>query len=165
MADSSLNSLRRTLSVSKERATVSLLDSDERAAVISLSEEHGLKPSEVYGFVGSISTIVTTAIFLAWAYIPECWLHYLGITYYPSRYWALAVPAFAMVTVFLAIGFYLGLNFMVTPPPTSFDTIYDECSREPSSFVAAAEGAEQPIEPITDIAISHINDLMFGQTM
>eukprot|EP00268_Persea_americana_P026003 TRINITY_DN2535_c1_g1_i1.p1 TRINITY_DN2535_c1_g1~~TRINITY_DN2535_c1_g1_i1.p1 ORF type:complete len:133 (+),score=17.22 TRINITY_DN2535_c1_g1_i1:171-569(+) len=124
MADSSVSSPRRMLSLSKERASVSLLDPDEKASAFAVSEEHGPKPSEVYGFVGSISAVVATAIFLAWAYIPENWLHFLGITYYPSRYWALAAPAYAMVTIFLAMGFYLGLNFMVTPPPAALYTIF-----------------------------------------
>ncbi|KAJ4971377.1 hypothetical protein NE237_004476 [Protea cynaroides] len=41
------------------------------------------------------------------------------------RYWALAVPVYAMVTVVLTMVFYLGLNFMATPPPTSLNTIFD----------------------------------------
>ena len=40
------------------------------------------------------------------------------------RYWALAVPAYLMVTVVLALGFYLGLNFMSTPSPTSLNTVF-----------------------------------------
>ncbi|WMV11073.1 hypothetical protein MTR67_004458 [Solanum verrucosum] len=39
---------------------------------------------EVYGFVGSITTVVATVLFLVWAYLPEHWLHSLGIVYYPS---------------------------------------------------------------------------------
>ncbi|XP_077245103.1 phosphatidylinositol N-acetylglucosaminyltransferase, GPI19/PIG-P subunit isoform X2 [Tasmannia lanceolata] len=127
MADSSVNSPRRMLSLSKERAKVSLLDldSDEKISGYAVaSEEQGPKSSEVYGFVGSITTVITTVIYLIWAYTPEPWLHFLGITYYPSRYWALAVPAFAMMTVVLAMGFYVGLNFMATPPPTSLNTIF-----------------------------------------
>lgn len=124
MADSALNSPRRMLSLLKERATVSLSDPDERVSGFALSQEHSPKPSEIYGFVSSISTIVATAIFLAWAYIPEQWLHFLGITYYPSRYWALAMPTYAMVAVFLAMGFYVGLNFIVTPPPTSSNMLF-----------------------------------------
>lgn len=38
----------------------------------------------------------------------------------------------------------------------------DEYSREPSSFEPSAEGDEQPIEPISDIGINQINDLMFN---
>ncbi|OVA02498.1 PIG-P [Macleaya cordata] len=159
---SSLNSPRRILSLSKERATVSFSDPDDKVSGFPVSEEHGPKPSEVYGFVGSISTIVATVIYLIWAYTPEPWLHSIGITYYPSRYWALALPAYAMVTVVLAIGFYIGLNFMATPLPSSLNTIYDEFSREHSSFIASNEGDEQPIEPISDIGIHQINDLMFN---
>ncbi|CAK9178985.1 unnamed protein product [Ilex paraguariensis] len=159
----SVNSPRRTLSFTKDRrATVSFPDSDDGASGFGVSGEHGPKPSEVYGFVGSISTVVATVIFLVWAYVPESWLHSIGIFYYPSRYWALAIPTYAMVTIVLAIGFYVGLNFLATPPPTSYTTIFDEFSREPSSFISSSEENDQPIEPIADIGINQINDLMFN---
>ncbi|GJN26021.1 hypothetical protein PR202_gb13916 [Eleusine coracana subsp. coracana] len=87
--------------------------------------DHGPKPSEVYGFVGSITTVIATAVYLAWAYMPEPWLHSLGITYYPSKYWALAVPSFVIVAVALSMAIYMGFNFLATPPPTSFNTIFD----------------------------------------
>ncbi|KAJ4970972.1 hypothetical protein NE237_004071 [Protea cynaroides] len=161
----SLNSPRRVLSLSKERATVSFSDPDDKVSGFAVSEEHGPKPSEVYGFVGSISTIVATVIFLGWAYIPEPWLHSIGITYYPSRYWALAVPVYAMVTVVFAMVFYLGLNFLATPPPTSLNTIFDEFSRSPSSFVPFEKEDERPIEPIFDLGISQVNDLMFNSAI
>ncbi|XP_059651697.1 phosphatidylinositol N-acetylglucosaminyltransferase subunit P-like [Cornus florida] len=158
----SVNSPRRILSFNRnKRATVSFPDPDNRASGVGISA-YGPKPSEVYGFVGSISTVVSTVLFLVWAYVPERWLHSIGLFYYPSRYWALAVPTYAMVTVVLAIGFYIGLNFMATPPPTSFNTMFDEFSREPLGFVPSAEGSEQPIEPISDISINQINDLMFN---
>ncbi|KAL3516758.1 hypothetical protein ACH5RR_023660 [Cinchona calisaya] len=105
----SVNSPRRILSFSKNRrATGSFLYRDDRGSGFGVSGEHGPKPSEVYGFVGSISTVVATVIFLVWAYVPDNWLHFVGIFYYPSSYWALAVPAYLMVTVVLAIGFYNG---------------------------------------------------------
>ncbi|XP_042499518.1 phosphatidylinositol N-acetylglucosaminyltransferase subunit P-like [Macadamia integrifolia] len=162
MADSySVNSPRRTLSLSK-RATVSFTDPEDKVPGFAVSEEHGPKPSEVYGFVGSITTVVATVIFLGWAYVPEPWLHSIGITYYPSRYWALAVPVYAMVTVVLAMVLYLGLNFMATTPPTSLNTIFDEYSRSRSSFMPYVTEDERPIEPIFDLDISQVNDLMFN---
>ncbi|GJN01312.1 hypothetical protein PR202_ga18569 [Eleusine coracana subsp. coracana] len=88
--------------------------------------DHGPKPSEVYGFVGSITTVIAIAVYLAWAYTPEPWLHSLGITYYPSKYWALAVPSFVIVAVALSMAIYMGFNFLATPPPTSFNTIFGE---------------------------------------
>ncbi|XVF71295.1 hypothetical protein PTKIN_Ptkin12aG0025500 [Pterospermum kingtungense] len=159
----SVNSPRRILSFSKRRrtTTASVLFDDKTNSGFGVSGEHGTKPSEVYGFVGSITTVVATVIFLVWAYIPEPWLHSVGIFYYPSRYWALAVPTYTMVIIVLAIGFYIGLNFISTPPPTSLTTIFDEFSREPSSFLSHIKGDEQPIEPISDIGINKINAIMF----
>lgn len=60
----SVNSPRRTLSLSRQRrATVSFLDSDNNNnSASALSADHGPKPSEVYGFVGSITTVVATGL-------------------------------------------------------------------------------------------------------
>lgn len=143
---------------------MSFPDPDNRASSSSgfgVSGEHGPKPSEVYGFVGSITTVVATVIFIIWAYVPDRWLHSIGIYYYPSRYWALAVPTYVMVTVVLAIGFYIGLNFMATPPPTSLSTMFDEFSREQLGGIPSTDDDEQPIEPISDIGIDQINGIMF----
>lgn len=153
----SVNSPRRILSFSKNReANVSFPDVDHRSPVV------GPKLSEVYGFVGSITTVVFTVIFIVWAYVPDHWLHSVGIYYYPSRYWALAVPTYIMVTIVLAITFYIGMNFMATPPPTSFNTMFDEFSREAVSGVPSTDDDEQPIEPISDIGINKINEIMFN---
>ncbi|XP_065878765.1 phosphatidylinositol N-acetylglucosaminyltransferase subunit P [Euphorbia lathyris] len=158
----SVSSPRRVLSFSKRRkAAGSFLDPDDRASSFGVSGEQGPKTSEVYGFVGSITTIVATVIFLVWAYVPERWLHSIGIFYYPDKYWALAIPTYAMVTIVLAIGFYIGINLLSVPPPTSFNTIFDEFSRDPTSSFPLIEGDEQPIEPITDIGINKMNSLMF----
>lgn len=54
----SVNSPRRILSFSKRRrATVSFLDQDDRTY-----SGFGPKTSEVYGFVGSITTVVATGL-------------------------------------------------------------------------------------------------------
>jgi len=62
------------------------------------ARDHGPKPSEVYGFVGSITTVIATAVYLAWAYTPEPCLRSLGITYYPSKYVLLVCsPSWPMI--------------------------------------------------------------------
>ncbi|XP_020235558.1 phosphatidylinositol N-acetylglucosaminyltransferase subunit P isoform X2 [Cajanus cajan] len=148
----SVNSPRRTLSLSgQRRATVSFFDPDDKTSGFGLSGDHGPKPSEVYGFVGSITTVVAT----------ESWLQSVGISYYPSRYWALAVPTYVMVTIVLMLGFYIGLNFISTPSPASLNTVFDEFSRDPSSLERSLTD-EKPIEPISDIGIDRINDIMFN---
>ena len=61
----SVNSPRQILSFSKTRvANVSFSDADHRSQTelgeLGVSGEHGPKLSEVYGFVGSITTVVFT---------------------------------------------------------------------------------------------------------
>ncbi|GFY96945.1 phosphatidylinositol N-acetylglucosaminyltransferase, GPI19/PIG-P subunit [Actinidia rufa] len=95
----SVNSPRRVLSLSrKRRGILSSPEPGDKADVFGPSGDHGPKPSEVYGFVGAISTVVAT----------------------------------------------------------------DEHSRDPSRFEPTEEGDEQPIEPLSDIGINQINDLMFN---
>lgn len=89
------------------------------------------------------------------------WFLWLLTVVLSFRYWALAVPSFVMVAVALSMVIYMGFNFLATPPPTSFDTIFDEHSRERTMFSHAIE-AERPIEPISDISIDQVNNLMFG---
>lgn len=121
-----------SLVVRSPRQTVSLLRSRrpqfgrERKRQPGPGPASGPKPSEVYGFVGSITVVIATAVYLAWAYTPEPALRSLGITYYPTKYWALAVPSLAMVAVALSLLAYLGSNFVATPPPTSFTTIFGQ---------------------------------------
>lgn len=60
----SLDSPRRTLSYSRNRGTTfSVFEADnKRASGVGVSGDHGPNPSEVYGFVGAISTVVATGI-------------------------------------------------------------------------------------------------------
>ncbi|KAI3940436.1 hypothetical protein MKW98_024843 [Papaver atlanticum] len=146
-----LNSPRRILSLSKERATVSFTDPDDKVSGFLYLKNMARSLQR---------NMALWVIYLIWAYTPEPWLRSVGITYYPSRYWAL--PSYAMVTIVLAITFYIGLNFMATAPPTSLNTIYDEFSREHSLSQVSKEGDEQPIEPISDIGIHQVNGLMFN---
>lgn len=59
---------------------------------------------------------------LLWTVIWLIMLTLLAILFF--RYWALAVPAYAMVTLVLALSFSIGLNFMLTPSSTSLNTMF-----------------------------------------
>jgi phosphatidylinositol glycan class P protein len=90
-----MDSPAETLVVRSPRQTVSLLRNRSRRPRFGRERERerdpaaaaaaGPKPSEVYGFVWSITTVIATAVYLAWAYTPEPWLNSLGITYYPTK--------------------------------------------------------------------------------
>ncbi|KAH6755085.1 Phosphatidylinositol N-acetylglucosaminyltransferase [Perilla frutescens var. hirtella] len=127
---------------------------------VGVSGEHGPTHSEVYGFIGSITIVVAAGIFIIWAYVPDYWLQCIGIHYYPNRYWALAVPTYVTVTIVLAIGLYIGLNFLATPPPTSLKSIFDEYSEDILSCIPLSDNGELDIEPISDISIDRVNEML-----
>ncbi|CAN7062704.1 unnamed protein product [Brassica rapa subsp. trilocularis] len=162
-----VNSPRLVLTFSKrKKQKPDFQDSDMiRSSPFRTSQVHGSKHSEVYGFVGSISTVVATVIFLIWAYVPDKLLESIRIRYYPSRYWALATPTYLMMTLLLGLAFYIGLNFTTTPHPTSLNTLFDEYSLELGEFdPQMEEGDERPIDPISDIDITSFSYVMFSSS-
>ena len=55
---------------------------------------------------------VVFAVYLAWAYTPETTLHHLGVTYYPDKHWAAAVPIWVCTAVLYGAWMYDGVNRM-----------------------------------------------------
>ncbi|ETV99710.1 hypothetical protein, variant [Aphanomyces invadans] len=78
---------------------------------------------EIYGFAGWIASIVVFVCYLLWAYVPDSILASYGITYYPSRYWALAVPAMLAMTLMALLVVYIAINWVSTAPLDSYNTI------------------------------------------
>jgi phosphatidylinositol glycan class P protein len=155
-AMAAMMSPKRPLSLSRDGASVSLRD-----AVQTTGPKQGAKPTEVYGFVGAISTLVGFAVFLIWAYLPEPWLHTMGVTYYPNRYWAMAIPAYVLVAILFVVSFYASLNYIATPPPCSLNSLFDEYTRSPSVLTSTSQ-SDRPIHAISDIPITTVNALVFG---
>ena len=79
----------------------------------------------VYAFIGWIGSILIYVSFLLWAFAPESFLHSIGITYYPSRYYAIALPAYFLVMYILLGLSYMGYNMLNTHDSTSLSTVSD----------------------------------------
>ncbi|KAG2285269.1 hypothetical protein Bca52824_044873 [Brassica carinata] len=163
-----VNSPRLVLTFSKrKKQKPDFQDSDMiRSSPFRTSQVHGPKHSEVYGFVGSISTVVATVIFLIWAYVPDKLLESIRIRYYPSRYWALATPTYLMMTLLLGLAFIL---VSTSPPlhtqPLSIPCLVNEYSRELGEFDPQMEEEdERPIDPTSDIDITSFSDVMFSSS-
>jgi len=115
---------------------------------------------EVYGFVFWIVTFFGFGAYLIWAYIPTSVLNQLGLTYYPNKYWAIAIPTYFGVTWVMGIIVYLAINLITTEPLDSFYTITDEYARETEEedrFYKEKKG----IPPIADIPVTVVNKLLY----
>ena len=80
--------------------------------------------------------MVVFVVFLLWAFSPRSFLHAIGITYYPSRYYAISLPAYIIVFILVVNIGYIGINLMMTLEPDDMFTITDGQTRiSPNAFL------------------------------
>jgi phosphatidylinositol N-acetylglucosaminyltransferase subunit P len=90
--------------------------------------------------------------------VPDSILRSIGITYYPSKYWAVAVPCYFCVFVLTVQFIYQGLNMLCAKPATAYCTMEDKLSRKlPADFKETGGVPE-----ISDLPISVVNRVLYG---
>jgi hypothetical protein len=66
-------------------------------------------------------------IYILWSYLPSPFLHALGITYYPNRWWSLAIPAWIVIFLIFIYVALLSYNIeYLTLPLASLECMVDE---------------------------------------
>lgn len=110
----------------------------------------------VYAFAGWVASALVYLIFLAWALAPDAALRRLGVTYYPARYYALALPACLLVLAVLASVAYMAVNMMRTNGPGCIGTVRDEHSRRAPTLARQLASARS-IPEIGDSDIRYIS--------
>ena len=85
----------------------------------------------LYGFVAWVAIHICFSIFLMWAYTPDRYLISLGVTYFPDKHWALALPCWSLVSLLSFTCLYATYNAMRRPDLESLSNIVDEYTRVP----------------------------------
>ncbi|PBK70843.1 PIG-P-domain-containing protein [Armillaria solidipes] len=83
---------------------------------------------EFYGFVAWTSTSLLFVVYLLWAVLPDEYIEWLGVTWYPSREWAVLLPAYSVVVFLLAYFVYLALAIYGAPSLSDTCTFTDSRS-------------------------------------
>ncbi|KAL6863033.1 Vacuolar protein sorting-associated protein 8 [Amphichorda felina] len=85
---------------------------------------------EYYGFALYLFSSLAFLVYLLWSYLPSPFLHALGIYYYPNRWWAVATPAFLVMTIVYIYVALASYNIeMLTVPLSSTETIVDDAGK------------------------------------
>jgi phosphatidylinositol N-acetylglucosaminyltransferase subunit P len=131
--------------------------------MIALSITKGVDNIAVYAFVGKISSTLLFFIYVVWALSSDAFLHRLGISYYPDRYYALILPAYLLVTIVFVVSVYVGYNMMNTNDITSRFTISDEYSRDISPIFHQCNNIDG-IPDFGDIDPVYISAALFDES-
>jgi len=121
---------------------------------------------EFYGFVAWTSTSFLFCIYVLWALLPDEYIIWLGIEWYPSREWALLLPAYSVVLMFLAYFTYFALAIFGTPAFSDMSTMIDSRAHLPrmdgdrNPYLAYAQ--PDAIPELYDIPLGLVNRVAYG---
>ncbi|KAG0290425.1 hypothetical protein BGZ98_003475, partial [Dissophora globulifera] len=116
---------------------------------------------EYYGFVLYLVSGITYAMYLGWAYLPKEVLDSMGITYYPSKYWSLALPVWLFVLVIYLYVAFFAINLYNTEPFDSFLTITDEHANPFQTINSASSLTDDFVPDLMDIPIGMVNACLY----
>ncbi len=114
----------------------------------------------IYSFVAWIATFVVYIVFFLWAVLPYDFLYHYGITYYPSRYYAIALPAYIIVVYFVVNLSYIGWNMLSTLEPEDYGTFRDTNGTKSASPIYVRCGGKDGIPNMGDIDPMQISKLL-----
>ncbi|KAI5122244.1 hypothetical protein M0805_007109 [Coniferiporia weirii] len=122
---------------------------------------------EFYGFVAWTSTYALFVLYVLWAVFPDEWIVWLGIEWYPSREWAVLLPAYSVMLILLTYFTYWALALYNTPPLDGVCTITDTHAHipapatTPNPFLAAASPTAVP--HVYDLPIGFVNRVLYDR--
>ncbi|KAJ7359626.1 PIG-P-domain-containing protein [Mycena albidolilacea] len=130
------------------------------------SPEYRSRAPEFYGFVAWTSTSFLYFIYILWALLPDEYIQWLGIKWYPSREWAVLVPAWSIVLALLTYFIYFALALFGTPAFSNMSAIIDSrahlppINRERNPYLQYASPGVVP--DLYDIPIGLVNRVCYS---
>ncbi|KAG2059742.1 PIG-P-domain-containing protein [Suillus hirtellus] len=126
-------------------------------------ERHSCAP-EFYGFVAWTSTSVLFVLYVLWALLPDEYIVWLGVEWYPSREWTLLLPAYSIVLVLLTYFVYFAIAIARTPSFSDPNTFTDTKVHLPALDVNQHLKHADPgaIPELYDIPIGMVNRVVYG---
>ncbi|KAF8903340.1 PIG-P-domain-containing protein [Gymnopilus junonius] len=158
-----------------ESAAEVLLDTSPRSPTAPYRwppepEERRSRAPEFYGFVAWTSTYLLFVLYILWAILPDEWIVWCGVTWYPNREWAILIPSWSIVVVLLTYVIYFAIALRGTPGFDEMSAVTDSRISLPSEedpnhnpyFASVKPGA---IPELYDIPIGVVNSVLYRDTL
>lgn len=110
-----------------------------------------------YGFALYLASYTAFGLYVVWFFVPDHILESIGFTFLPQKYWSVAVPMHACVTLALvAFVFYPALNLTLVPKSKDMTILADEYTN-----YQKVEVQPDGIPPIYDIPLTEVCETLF----
>lgn len=114
---------------------------------------------EVLGFASWTGSGVAFVLYALWAYVPAETLASVGVTYYPSKYWATAVPLWFCLALVFACVAYECSNMLMVLPLDSSKNVTDEFAKVSVPREQVQIGS---ILPLADLPLDQVCNRLYG---
>eukprot|EP00112_Aurelia_sp_Birch-Aquarium-sp1_P020602 Seg5345.2 transcript_id=Seg5345.2/GoldUCD/mRNA.D3Y31 product="Phosphatidylinositol N-acetylglucosaminyltransferase subunit P" protein_id=Seg5345.2/GoldUCD/D3Y31 len=124
--------------------------------------EHSPSPvpeRAIYGFVLYLLTYVAFGFYLLWAFLPDAWLHEIGITYLPQRLWIFLGPFLLVLGIIIVLLIFSIHNYMNTPDLDSLQNFTDKHQKLIDH--CSDESTNDEMIPLADMHISDVNRILY----
>lgn len=111
----------------------------------------------IYGFVLFLGSEFAFFLYCVWAFVPEEWLHSVGLTYWPQKYWVLAAPIYFLVGLVVFVVVLFGVNMCNTAPLDSVDNVTDVYAQSQKAESSDKGGVPR----LKDVSISAVNKMFY----
>ncbi|TFK72475.1 PIG-P-domain-containing protein [Pluteus cervinus] len=126
------------------------------------SPEYRSRAPEFYGFVAWTSTSLLFILYVLWALLPDEYIIWLGVHWYPNREWAILIPAWATALAMFTYTTYSSMAIAATPSFSEMNSVTDNKGSFPSDSTSPYVLAAQPnaIPELYDIPIGLVNQVV-----
>jgi len=97
---------------------------------------------------------------VGWAFLPSKVLHFIGVYYYPDRWWAVAIPSLAVITLVYIFAALQGYNRAVTPEFDRLECITDSYARMSTE---PQRDKHRGTNGVLDLPAGLVCEILYGQ--
>lgn len=142
-----------------KNSTVKLTDLLARQSDVTVSNQ-GTPQPEYRGFALHLLVSLLHTFWLLWTLLPKTWLNKVGIYYYPSRWWSLALSAYLLMSMFF--GFLLLLFWNLEMETMALDDLRNICDDDAVLQKDVRKYGWKDTNGVYDLRITDANDVLYG---
>jgi phosphatidylinositol glycan class P protein len=116
--------------------------------------------TEYRGFALHLVVSLLHLVWLLWTFLPKSWLNKMGVYYYPSRWWSLAISSYVLM---LMLYIYLALQLWNIEVETiKRDDLRVICDDDAVIEKDTAKYGWQDTNGVYDLRITDVNNVLYG---